>query len=719
MKKLFKQYFGYDEFRPLQEEIIDNIMAGKDSFVLMPTGGGKSLCYQLPALKFSGITLVISPLIALMKNQVDALQANGIKAEFINSTLTKAQIEEIYARLKNKDVKILYVAPERLALGEFRNFLKGLKISLIAVDEAHCISEWGHDFRPDYRNLGLLRKIFPSVPFVALTATATIKVREDILNHLNLKKAPLFISSFNRENLNISVIEKKQAFNKLVNILNNYKKESVIVYCYSRKETEEIAKNLRSNKFSARAYHAGMENGKRRLAQDLFISDKVNIIVATIAFGMGIDKPDVRLVVHYTFPKTLEGYYQEIGRAGRDGLKSECIMFYTYADTRKHEFFINQIQDRMLLERAQEKLKDVLDYCELPTCRKKYLLKYFGEELEGDNCGSCDICTTEKIMFDAAVIAKKIMSAVIKTDSRFGKNHIIDVLLGNKNQKARINNHDKLSVFGIVDEYSEYELGQIINQLINLAYIAKSEGKYPVLSLTRKGIGFLKGDTGLSIQKPHSDIKIKQSKKKGDLDYDTELFEILRNLRKELADKAGVPPFVVFGDATLREMAFYFPQDKKSFSAVSGVGAKKLEQYGEIFLKTIIDYALQNNISPLETSKQNKEEPAGEIRMQKPKYYAKTLELIMKKIPMERIAKNQKLSVSTVVNHLEKMIDAGEKLDLEYLKLPSDRYRIMQTAFKKYGDEKLKPVFEFLKGKYSYDELRLSRVLIRSGSNSG
>ena len=490
MKTLLKKYFGYDNFRPLQEEIIREILQQKDCFVLMPTGGGKSLCYQLPALKFKGLTLVISPLISLMKDQVDALKVCGIKAEFINSSLTPKRILEIYSQLKNNEIKILYVAPERFKLEGFRSFLRSLTISLIAVDEAHCISEWGHDFRPDYRNLNLLKERFPDVPLIALTATATKKVKEDIIVQLQLEKARFFISSFNRENLHIRIIEKKQAFPKLVKLLGKYKNESVIIYCFSRKDTETIASDLRANNFNAQAYHAGLGAKKRNSVQDLFIKDEVNIIVATIAFGMGIDKSNVRLVVHYTYPKTLENYYQEIGRAGRDGLKSECVMFYTYADTRKHEFFINQIEDDYLRRLSQEKLNAVINFAGMKTCRKKYLLSYFGEDLKESNCLGCDVC------------------------------------LPSEKNKEEV----------------------IVREL------------------------------------PKNNIK------KIDLVYNQELFEELRELRKELAKREHVPSFIIFSDAALQEMACYLPTNQESFACINGVGAKKLEQFGTIFLNVINNF---------------------------------------------------------------------------------------------------------------------------------
>lgn len=714
MKTLLKKYFGYDEFRPLQAEIIDCVLAKRDTFVLMPTGGGKSLCFQLPALKLAGVTLVVSPLIALMKDQVDSLKACGVGAEFINSSLSSDQIGKIMSRIEAGEVRLLYIAPERFALSGFQEFLKKLEINLIAIDEAHCISEWGHDFRPDYRNLSLLKKIFPNVPLIALTATATAKVREDIIRQLNFQNAKTFISSFDRENLRISIIEKKQAFPKLVNILDRYRHESVIIYCHSRNETEDLVANLKLNGFSALAYHAGLEAGERKMAQELFIKDEINIIVATIAFGMGIDKPDVRLVVHYTYPKTLEGYYQEIGRAGRDGLQSECVMFYSYADTRKHEFFINQIQDDILQRRAEEKLASVLNFSELTTCRKKYLLRYFGEEMASDNCGACDVCLTERELIDATEISKKILSAVYRTGGAFGKNYIIEVLLGKKIQRVLRNGHERLSVFGIARESDENDLGQIINQLVGLGYLIKMEGKYPTLKITKKAAEFLNSGEKLELQKPQVDLEKKKTKANGELDYNTELFEILRSLRKEIADEEKVPPFVIFGDKALQEMAYYFPQDKESFGGIAGVGSVKLEKYSPSFLEEIKKFTTQNNIEARVISGKKEVERVIKVRTAKPKFYLQTKELVIKKIPLERIAKNQDLRPSTVIDHLEKMIDAGERMDLEYLKLPLDRYEKIKAAFLVCGDEKLKPVFEYLGGEFEYDVIRLVRVLMKS-----
>ena len=392
MIELLKKYFGYDEFRPMQLDIIKNVLEKKDSLVIMPTGGGKSICFQLPTLKFEGLTLVISPLISLMKDQVDSLRINGINADYINSSLSFDEINQIQDKLLRKKTKLLYIAPERLALEEFKVFLSKLQVDLIAIDEAHCISEWGHDFRPDYRNLKFLRILFPDVPFIALTATATEKVRQDIIKQLSLRNPKISISSFNRKNLNLMIIPKKKAFERIIKMLPEYKNKSVIIYCFSRKDSENISQNLIKHGFNALPYHAGLDNEKRKHNQELFIKDKVNIIVATIAFGMGIDKPNVRLIIHHTFPKTLEGYYQEIGRAGRDSLSSDCILFYSRGDKRKHEFFINKIKDEFAKNYAETKLKQVMDLCEDSSCKRKHILNYFGEDFSEDNCGACDSC---------------------------------------------------------------------------------------------------------------------------------------------------------------------------------------------------------------------------------------------------------------------------------------------------------------------------------------
>lgn len=527
MKNLLKNYFGYDKFRPMQEDIIKNILQKKDVIVIMSTGGGKSICYQLPALKFEGVTLVISPLIALMKDQVDELKSKGINAEFVNSSLSYDEITNIQDKIWKNEVKILYLAPERLVLDSFREFLKTIEISLIAIDEAHCISEWGHEFRPDYRNLKLLREIFPNVPIIALTATATKKVREDILNQLSLRNPQIFVSSFNRKNLNLIVMEKKESFNKLLKLLVKHYDDSVIIYCFSRRESEKIAKNLTNNGFNALPYHAGLDNEIRKHNQELFINNEVKIIVATIAFGMGINKPDVRMIVHYTFPKSVEGYYQEIGRAGRDGLPSDCVLFYSYGDKRKHEYFINQIKDQNVQKIAKEKLSKIINYSEMDECRRKYILEYFGEDFSEDKCNSCDICS------GILELSEKPIKSKLKTD-------------GTK-----------------------------------------------------------------------------------EVDYDLVLFEKLRNLRKQIADRKGVSSFIIFSDKSLKEMSYYFPSNNEEFLKINGVGQQKLIDFGELFLKIINNHKKENNV----VSKENTKDKIVEIilSIDTKKDYHKRLEKIKEK----------------------------------------------------------------------------------------
>lgn len=600
---LLKVHFGFDRFRPLQEEIVRHVLTGKDTVVLMPTGGGKSLCYQLPALVFDGITLVVSPLIALMKDQVDGLTANGIRAAVINSTLSGDEVRSIAAALRRGEIKLLYVAPERLALEGFRKFLRTLLISCIAVDEAHCISQWGHDFRPDYLTLKELRKDFPRAGCVALTATATPRVRKDIIEHLHLKEPRVFLSSFNRPNLHYDIRPKDDAFGELVALLREprHKNCSAIIYCYSRKETEKVAHDLVKKGFHAAAYHAGFDAQKRHDIQDRFIRDETPIIVATVAFGMGIDKSDVRLIVHYTLPSSIEGYYQETGRAGRDGLPASCVLFYSYADKFRQEFFINRIDDAAERKRAGEKLAKMIEFCESPVCRRKYLLEYFGEARAEERCDGCDRCMQENDEVDAGAIARLILDCVDQTGSRYGMQYVIDVLRGSMNDRIMRNCHDQLTtVYGQAHAYSERQLREIISGLIHKRLLAKTEGEYPVIELTNQGEAFLLGGGTETIllpplrtsapkpgKKKRSAAQARKEEEPGDL-----LFEALRALRKRLADQRGVPPFVIFSDLSLREMVRYQPEDEESFLEITGVGEQKLKMFGSAFMQVIRDVRL-------------------------------------------------------------------------------------------------------------------------------
>ena len=681
--------------------------------VLMPTGGGKSLCYQLPAVLFSGVTIVVSPLIALMKDQVDGLLAHGIAAGFINSSLTASQINRVQQMTRDGAFKILYVAPERLALPGFKDFLGSVDVSLFAIDEAHCISEWGHEFRPDYRNLRTLRQDFPTVPIVALTATATEQVRRDIVNQLGLGQAQVFISSFNRPNLNYAVQPKRKSFDQLLTLLNKHKNEPVIIYRFSRNSTEELVDDLAEEGFNALAYHAGLGPEVRRETQEKFIRDKVPIIVATIAFGMGIDKPDVRMVVHYDLPKTLEGYYQETGRAGRDGLPSDCVLFFSNQDRLKQEYFIRQILDQAERENAEKKLRQVIEFAELWNCRRKYLIEYLGEGWSETSCDGCDNCTTTRETTDATEISQKILSAVIRTGNRFGARHVADVLLGKRTKQIERWQHDDLTVFGIASGVTSDELLHWIDALLERRFLEKDKGKYPTLATTNGGREFLTSGGRLELTAPKRDAESPtRSVREESTPSNPELFEQLRELRKQIADERSVPPYVIFSNAALMEMSRRIPRTLEAFGSISGVGRVKLEQFSGPFLEVIQDYALANGIAETEVPVQRTNRPRERTRRrdQISATLNETKELISRKMSVGEIAKHRGLTGNTILNHIVRIVDGGESLDLAHMMPSADRVANIKAAFRQTDGVLLSPVRELLGEDYSYEELGLVRI---------
>ncbi len=710
MYKTLQKYFGYTSFYPLQEDIINEVLGQRDAFVLMPTGGGKSLCYQLPALLLDGLTVVISPLIALMKDQVDGLLADGIPATFINSSLSYNEIEARRRSLSNKETKILYIAPERLVMPEFLLFLQGLKVSLFAVDESHCISEWGHDFRPEYRQLKLLKERFPKVPVMALTATATPVVQGDIITQLKLSGGKVFKASFNRKNLYYQIKPKENPYHQLLQYLDVRKKDSGIIYCQSRKTVESLASSLQSAGYRALPYHAGLTPEARTENQERFIREDVEIIVATIAFGMGIDKPNVRYVIHYDLPKSIEGYYQETGRAGRDGLRSDCILFFSYGDKMKIEYFIDQKEDENEKQIAYKQLRELVSYCEGNVCRRRLLLAYFGEIFDESNCGSCDVCLEPKERFDGTIAAQKILSCVYRVGERFGINYVVDVLLGSKNQKVAQNQHDTIKTYGVGKEYRKSQWQAFIRELIQLGYLKLDGDKYPVLKLNEKSRDVLLRNEKVLLTRPEEAPHI--FKAEAGEDCDRTLFERLRISRKTLADQESVPPYVIFHDSSLKEMSIYYPQNLSDLLKISGVGERKLNKYGGVFLKEIVDYCKQNNIESKPTTYKR---PESLIKQPKASTVQMTLGLYKQRLTIREIVQKRDMAVSTIASHLEKLILDGEDVSVDSFVDPEKQQHIKQ-ALKELGMQALSPVKEKLGDKYSYEEIRLVRAkMLREG----
>jgi ATP-dependent DNA helicase RecQ len=585
-----KEVFGYTSFRPFQQEIVDRVINGEDLFVLMPTGGGKSLCYQLPALHRQGVALVVSPLISLMKDQVDALIAAGVRAASYNSQLTAAEARQVLARLHNGELDLLYVAPERLMTPAFLERLREIDISLFAIDEAHCISQWGHDFRPEYRQLARLREALPGPPIIALTATAEPHTQKDILSGLNLKHARSFITGFDRPNIRYTVRDKVKPANQLLQFLALHRGESGIVYALSRKRVETVAADLNRAGIKAGAYHAGLTPVQRKEVQDAFQRDEVQIVVATVAFGMGIDKSNVRFVVHYDLPKNIESYYQETGRAGRDGLPAEALLLFGYGDIAIARGLIEQgtNQERKRIE--LQKLNTMVGFGEAQSCRRRILIGYFGEQPTND-CGNCDICLNPPEMIDVTEAARKALSCVFRVGQRFGVGHVIDVLRGSKNQRIMQLGHDRLSTYGIGKDQSQEFWGALLRHLIQRGLLLQDLDNYSILTLTEAARPLLQGHATLAMAQPRTRpvaaAKGTAKKRAATFDYDQGLFDRLRVLRKRLADQEGVPPFVIFSDASLAEMAAKRPQDRAALLLINGVGHHKLEHYGDQFLEAL------------------------------------------------------------------------------------------------------------------------------------
>ena len=716
-KEKLKQVFGYTQFRGNQEIIIQNVLEGKNTFVIMPTGAGKSLCYQLPALLLPGTAIVISPLIALMKNQVDQLNAVGVNARFLNSTLTKGEMNRVKQGTLAGEVQLLYVAPESLTKEENIDFLKQANISFVAIDEAHCISEWGHDFRPEYRKIKSIVGQLGNMHIVALTATATPKVQLDIQRNLQMEDADIFKSSFNRHNLYYEVRPKQHTKKQIIRFIKDHKGKSGIIYCLSRKKVEEVAEILSVNDIKAAPYHAGLDASVRMKNQDDFLNEEVDVIVATIAFGMGIDKPDVRFVIHYDTPKSVEGYYQETGRAGRDGLEGNCILFYAYKDVLKLEKFN---KDKPVTERENAKilLEEISSYAESSVCRRKQLLHYFGEEYDEVKCGKdmwCDVCKYPPDNYDGKDHVAKVLAVAQQTEERFGLKHIVDVLEGKMTDYVRSYHHDQLEIFGSGKNEKAEFWNSVVRQTLLHGYLLKDIDNIGVLKITKKGHGFLKSPQSITLVKDKDFEAITEQEEAAaptnGKAYDETLFEILKKIRKSVAHRKNLPPYVIFQDPSLEEMAMTYPTNTEDLTKINGVGIGKASKFGRDFINAIKEYVEENEI-----------ETASDVVIKSSVNKSKTkiyiIHQIDRKVDLQEIADTKGMSYAELIDEIENICFSGTKLDLDYYIeqiMDVDRQDEVFDYFMNSQTDKISEALSEL-GEDDYDEedLRLMRVKFMS-----